>query len=118
MHLSEAHLDTPQKLRRVRVPGFNDSAVGVAFVDGEAQSGVPSIVVARMRAIGFTVEDLGPWGEYQSDEPTTAVTPVVVVGSPPVVEKHTDDAGDELTEKHADDAGDRDDARPRRRGIR
>lgn len=128
MHLSEAHLDAPPNLRRVRVHGFNDSAAGVAFVDGEAQSGVPPIVVARMRAIGFRVEDLGPWSEPPSADAPATVTPDVAEASPLVAEmaaplaaqrRPSSDEDAESSEKTDDvvEALSLDD-RPRRRGIR
>ncbi len=70
---SEAYLDAPRALRRVRHrEAFTDSIGGVVFVAGEAQSGMPESVLARLRGIGLPLDDLGPW------EPAPVAAPPAV----------------------------------------
>ena len=62
MPTSEAHLDAPRALRRVRHrEAFNDYLAGVAFVGGAAQAGMPESVLARLVGLGLPLDDLGPW---------------------------------------------------------
>jgi hypothetical protein len=62
MPRSEAHLDAPINLRRVRhAEAFTDSLAGVPFVAGAAQSGMPPSVLSRLVGLGLPLLDLGPW---------------------------------------------------------
>ena len=62
MPRSEAYLDAPRALRRVRHrEAFSDFLAGVAFRDGAAVSGMPASVLARLVGLGLPLDDLGPW---------------------------------------------------------
>lgn len=84
---SEAYLDAPRALRRVRhVGSFTDSLGGVMFVAGVAQSGMPEHVLARLRGIGLPLLDLGPWeAAPPAPEPVTAAHPALDGVDPAVV---------------------------------
>ncbi len=73
MPASEAHLDAPRALRRVRYRGhFTDCIRGVAFIGGAAQSGMPEAVLSQLLGIGLPLDDLGPW------EPAAIAAPPAV----------------------------------------
>lgn len=62
MPVSEAHLDAPRDLVRLRFPSFTGELRGVMFVDGTAQNGCPPHIAERLRGIfGAVVEVVGPW---------------------------------------------------------
>lgn len=76
MPKSEAHLDAPAGLLRVRLPGFTDSVGGVRFVDGEALDPMPQRVLTRLQGIGLRVEVVGPWEDLARDPPQPPALPV------------------------------------------
>lgn len=74
MPVSEAHLDTPRDLVRLRYPSYTGDLRGVVFVDGVAQNGCPAHVAERLRGIfGAVIEIVGPWDAH----------PVVAPGAHP-----------------------------------
>ncbi len=75
MPKSEAHLDDCARPLRVRLPGFNDSAGGVRFVNGEALDPMPPRVLARLLGIGIPVEVVGPWSDPVPPPAVLTVTP-------------------------------------------
>lgn len=75
MPKSEAHLDDCARPLRVRLPGFNDSAGGVRFVNGEALDPMPTRVLARLLGIGIPVEVVGPWSDTVPPPAAPAITP-------------------------------------------
>lgn len=89
MPRSEAYLDAPINLRRVRhAEAFTDSLTGVPFVAGVAQSGMPPSVLSRLIGLGIPLLDLGPWDAAPSPlaalpaEPAPTDAPVVSAPSP------------------------------------
>jgi len=74
MPVSEAHLDKPRDLVRLRYPSYTGDLRGVVFVDGVAQNGCPAHIADRLRGIfGAVIEIVGPWDAH----------PVVAPGAPP-----------------------------------
>ena len=62
MPVSEAHLDKPRDLVRLRYPSYTGDLRGVVFVDGVAQNGCPAHIADRLRGIfGAVIEVVGPW---------------------------------------------------------
>jgi len=82
MPVSEAHLDTPRDLVRLRYPSYTGDLCGVQFVDGVAQSGCPARVADRLRGIfGAAIEVVGPWGA-QPVAAAEALPPVSAAAAP------------------------------------
>ena len=62
MPVSEARLDTPTDLVRVRFTAYTGDLHGVLFVDGEAQAGMARAKAQRMAGIfGHPFQIVGPW---------------------------------------------------------
>lgn len=67
MHRSDAHLDAPRGLVRLRFPAFTGEVRGVVFRDGEAQNGCAPHVAEALRGIfGPALAVVGPWGAAPS----------------------------------------------------
>lgn len=65
MPVSEAHLDKPRDLVRLRYPSYTGDLRGVVFVDGVAQNGCPAHIADRLRGIfGAVIEIVGPWDAH------------------------------------------------------
>lgn len=89
MPVSEAHLDKPRDLVRLRYPSYTGDLRGVVFVDGVAQNGCPAHIADRLRGIfGAVIEIVGPWDAHPvvAPAPSSAIqTPV----SPPAPDAPT-----------------------------
>lgn len=76
MPVSEAHLDTPTDLVRVRYPSYTGDLLGVLFVDGVAQSGMARVKAQRLAGIfGHAFQIVGPW--ESTSAPTGPTAPAV-----------------------------------------
>jgi len=74
MPVSEAHLDIPTDLVRVRYPSYSGDLLGVLFVDGVAQSGMPRAKAQRLVGIfGQVFQIVGPW--ESTSAPTAPAAP-------------------------------------------
>lgn len=75
MPVSEAHLDTPTDLVRVRYPAYTGDLLGVLFVDGVARSGMARAKAQRLAGIfGHPFQIVGPW---ESTSVPTGLAPSV-----------------------------------------
>lgn len=73
MPVSEAHLDTPTDLVRVRYPSYTGDLLGVLFVDGVAQSGMSRAKAQRLAGIfGHSFQIVGPWESTSAPTGPTA----------------------------------------------
>lgn len=82
MPVSEAHLDAPRDLVRLRYPSFTGELRGVMFVDGAAQNGCAPHIAERLRGIfGAVVEVVGPW----EPAPVAAEVPTAPEAAPPTI---------------------------------
>ena len=82
MPVSEAHLDTPTDLVRVRYPSYTGDLLGVLFVDGVAQSGMARVKAQRLAGIfGHAFQIVGPW--ESTSAPTGPTAPAVPAVEPP-----------------------------------
>mgnify|MGYP003649546289 CR=1 FL=1 len=85
MPRSEAHLDAPIGLRRVRhAEAFTDSLAGVPFVSGVAQSGMPPSVLSRLVGLGLPLLDLGLW-DAPAPAPSAVLPPEPATPDAPAV---------------------------------
>lgn len=83
MHRSDAHLDAPRGLVRLRFPAFTGDLRGVRFRDGEALDGcAPHIAASLCGIMGPALVVVGPWEATPDPAPGGAVLPSSGVASP------------------------------------